>query len=992
MARDPKKLRKAYEFKLGKDRAGKLSDEQISLISKYYNSLSEEEQRKIDNSLFQGRSDNDLIEMADSFIAENEESAPDSDFVQEVNDKLDSNLRGVNEDILGKIDELIAGYEKKVKAGPQKTSTALAIYEGDKKKDEDLVSEEVDERILSLLGLEDAIDIDKGTYKTLLRDKLIESEMGKTTLTTEENELLANELKRVRRETGVFKVKKKMSASSFDEGSSVTTKPSVNVGRSLLPDLKNVEQNTEEVAEEGSKKRTKRRSEVAELKTFITKTLAPSLKSIEKNLASIVATMSKQVTLEEKQDEQERVAAEKAKKRTREGKMESGSGIGDMLMKPLKAVGEKAKGFLGMIWDFIKNVLIGGFLVGLMEILKDPKKWLNGIIDWINGIIDWLDKGLKKLVQPFVDATNVLIGSINNVANGLENTINEALKIVGMDPVDLYKDIKPVELPENLLPRFERFKTEEEKKEEGGQKTQGFSGGGMVTPTIDVGDISFSGGGTVLKSSGVNITGMGKDTQLIAAQPGEIVMSKDAVNFHGADNILNMNLQGGGTNVPKSGTIKGFQGGGKVGGGNSKSKGKGPNWIQQIHNNVSNFFGGGNKNKTPKKPPTGAAATMGSSRRTGGRITPTTTATPTIPSTPTSSPSASRRSRRRNRRSTSTTPMVPSPSRSTGGGGTSSSRRLNRRGRGSRASTRTRKPSGVSPQTPVMGGGKKGSSSHYGPGGARPKHDFGMNLAKMLAMYESGSHPGYTKAYLDTELIPTIGHGATYYPEGFRLKGKVQMGQTITPEEVLEIKEKHITEHRARLLKEIPAEVYHTLPDNVKAGLESMVFNYGSLRGADSGLAQMVIKANKEKNFAPVANLFRNKLSRHNRGVNAWRRNDEANLIEKGFSAREGFDRIYFETESTTAPTAPQTQAKLKPQSVAQISPSRVPSQLPNVPSPPRGQRGITIAAVPVMMGSGGPSSHTDSAQKRAPNFPTMDPNNADLMGVKSIYNVSDIG
>ena len=986
MARDPKKLRKAYEFKLGKDRAGKLSDEQISLISKYYNSLSEEEQRKIDNSLFQGRNDNDLIEMVDSFIAENEESTPDSDFVEEINDKLDSNLRGVNEDILGKIDELIAGYEKKVKEGPKKTSTALAIYEGDEKKDEDLVSEEIDERILSLLGLEDAIDIDKGTYKTLLRDKIIEREMGKTTLTTEESELLSDELKRVRRDTGVFKVKKKMSVSSFDEGSSVTSKPSVKVGRSLLPDLKNVEQNTEEVVEEGSKKRTKKRSEVAELKTFITKTLAPSLKSIEKNLASIVATMSKQVTLEEKEDEKERVAAEKAKKRTREGKMEGG-GLGDKLMKPVKAIGEKAKGFLGMIWDFISNVLIGGFLLGLLNILKDPKKWLNGIIDWINGIIDWLDKGLKKLVQPFVDATNFLIGSINSAANGLESAINQALKIVGMDPMDLYKEIEPVELPENILPRFQRFETKENEKEEGGQETQGFSGGGMVTPTINVGDISYAGGGPVLKTSGVNITGMGKDTQLIAAEPGEIVMSKDAVNFHGADNILNMNLQGGGTNVPKSGKIKGFQGGGMVGGNKSKPKpeAKGPSWLQRIHKNVTNLFGGGNK--PPRKPPT---ATMGRSRRRGRRVTPTTTAKPTPSSTPTSGGTSARR---RNRRSTSSTPMVSSSSRTTSGG---TSTRTSTRQRNRRSTGAPRPKSGGSgvkstPQTPVMGGGKKdkGGSAYYGPGGARPKHNFGRNLAELLAMYESGNAGPYTKAYRDTHGIPTIGHGATYYPEGFRLKGKVQMGQTITPEEALYIKEQHITEHRGRLLKEIPAETYHKLPDNVKAALESLVFNYGRLSAADKSLPQMVIKASKENNFAPVADLFRTKLAGHRAGGGPWRRRDEANLIEKGFSEREGYERIYFETESTTAP---QTQAKLKPQSVAQVSPSRVPSQLPNVPSPPRGQRGITIAAVPVVAGSGGPTSDTDSAQKRAPNFPTMDPNNADLMGVKSIYNVSDIG
>ena len=947
MARDPKRLRKAYEFKLGKDRAKKLSDEQISLVSKYYNSLSEDEQKKIDNSLFQGRSDNDLIEMVDSFIEENEESSTDSDFVEEVNERLDSNLRGVNEDILGKIDELIAGYEKKVKEGPPKppkSSTALAVYEGDKAKDEDLVSEEVDERILSLLGLEDAIDIDKGTYKSLLKEKMIEGRMGGTVLSTEDNELLTNEYKRVKNDTGVFKVKKKISASDFNEGSTASTKSSVKVGRTLLPNLRNVDEKTEEVAEEGKKKRNRNQTQIAELKSFITKTLAPSLKSIEKNLASVVATMNKQVVLEEKEDEKERVAAEKVKKRTRENKLESG--LGDKLMAPIKKVGEKAKGLLEMLWDFISNVLIGGFLLGLLEILKDPNKWLNGIIDWINGIIDWFDSGLKALVKPFLDGANNIIAAINLAGNGLQDAINNVLGLFQQDPVKFFEDVPDLEMPENILPRIERLPEKGEQKEEK-PDVKGYEGGGIISaPSINIGDVSYAGGGSIGKSSGITINGMGKDTQLIAAQPGEIVMSKGAVNYYGADNLLNMNLEGGGTNQPKSGKIQGFAGGGMVGSNTkSKPKGQGPGWLQKIHKGVKNLFGGGGGSKPNK----------GGKAATGGGFS---------------------RSRIRNRRSTSTT-----------------------RGRvGNRRSTSPTSPTPkltggkVTPQTPIMGGGKGkggGSGKHYGPGGARPKHKFGRNLAKLLGMYESGNKGPYTKAYKDAVGIPTIGHGATYYPEGFRLKGKVKMGDTITPEEAMMIKEQHITEHRGRLLKEIPEKVYNALPDNVKAGLESMVFNYGSLRGAHKGLAQIVMDSHKKGDYSPIASVFRNKLARHNGGMNAWRRLDEANIIEKGFSERKGFDKIYFEKESTTS--AP-SQAQVKPQSIAQVSQQRVPSQLPTVPSTPRGQRGITIAALPVpMRGPSGGASGAIASQKEVPYFSSMDPNNPDLLGVKSIYNVTDV-
>jgi len=319
------------------------------------------------------------------------------------------------------------------------------------------------------------------------------------------------------------------------------------------------------------------------------------------------------------------------------------------------------------------------------------------------------------------------------------------------------------------------------------------------------------------------------------------------------------------------------------------------------------------------------------------------------------------------RRSTSSTPIVPKggTSKTKKGNSSPSTTRSRVRNRRSTSTTPIPKLTGgkATPQTPMMGGGKgKDGGKHYEPGGARPKHKFGRNLAKLLGMYESGNKGPYTEAYKDAVGIPTIGHGATYYPEGFRLKGKVKMGDTITPEEAMMIKEQHITEHRGRLLKEIPEKVYNALPDNVKAGLE---------------------------NYGPIASVFRNKLAHHNGGINAWRRNDEANIIERGFSERKGFDKIHFETDSTTS--AP-TQAQVKSQSIAQVSQQRVPSQLPTVPSTPRGQRGITIAALPVpTKGSSGGVSGAIASQKEAPYFPSMDPNNPDLLGVKSIYNVTDV-
>ena len=88
------------------------------------------------------------------------------------------------------------------------------------------------------------------------------------------------------------------------------------------------------------------------------------------------------------------------------------------------------------------------------------------------------------------------------------------------------------------------------------------SGGGM----LNVNDIKFSGGGDVTNNTGVDITGAGADTQLVALQPGEVVMSKGAVNYWGANTLLGMNKAGGGTNVPKmANNIQMAAGGGMIG-------------------------------------------------------------------------------------------------------------------------------------------------------------------------------------------------------------------------------------------------------------------------------------------------------------------------------------------------------------------------------------------------------------------------------------------
>lgn len=184
----------------------------------------------------------------------------------------------------------------------------------------------------------------------------------------------------------------------------------------------------------------------------------------------------------------------------------------------------------------------------------------------------------------------------------------------------------------------------------------------------------------------------------------------------------------------------------------------------------------------------------------------------------------------------------------------------------------------MSPPSELTTSGDGGGTAASTPG------SYEVKLAKILANYEGLRTQAYPDAIHGWK-VPTIGIGATYYPKGFRLTGRVKQGDVITKEEAYWIKAQHIKDHRKRIFGEIGSSEYNKLPDGVKAALESKAFNYGSL---GSTLSNLVKAANATKDYSGISSYFRNTLARHNNGVNSWRRNDEAGLIDSGRSARVG--------------------------------------------------------------------------------------------------------
>ena len=463
-------------------------------------------------------------------------------------------------------------------------SSALAVYAPDQ-REENLVSEQVDERILTLLGLEDVVDIDYATYKTLLREKLMEGRMDGSKMPSDEAEILTDEFKRVKKNTGRFKVKKqKVKFESFVDNvrSQETSEPQKSL--LALPGTAQVATPDVEVDEE---------DKVQGIEKFLGG-MTERLEKIEKNLSDMLDMEAKNAADEKKEVESERVSGEKTKKRKRESSLEKGiKGFGKSITNK---VTKPVKGFFETLLNFFMQIFLGSAVLGLIKLLENPMMIFNPLINLVNGVIGMINNILNFMFGGLVDPVNNLVGLLNGGITNLENTINGIMGLFGeQEEEDKLKFPKIPEAKVPQIPTIPLFEPKEEKPKE--EPVKGMADGGLVISegsTINIGgyteggqvtnlnlgsiggwkggstsispisNFAYAGGGSITSSSGQTITGMGPDTQLIAAQPGEIVMSKKAVQAYGANNLLAMNKNAGGTNVPTMGSIRGFSGGGII--------------------------------------------------------------------------------------------------------------------------------------------------------------------------------------------------------------------------------------------------------------------------------------------------------------------------------------------------------------------------------------------------------------------------------------------
>ena len=271
------------------------------------------------------------------------------------------------------------------------------------------------------------------------------------------------------------------------------------------------------------------KTEVAEESEPQQESVIKILTDISESVKSILYSLNASNNISKKLSDDERKRRESKKRSGAESKLEA------KRFEGLKKLGSKliqpVKGPLEKLFNFIKTIILGKVLMGILDWLGDPEnqKKLGSLIrffkDWWPTIVTAVllfGTGLGGLLKSIVGITFKFIPKLLGLLPGLLKFLKSpmgriaglavgALGVAGIlsdggeDDVDLTKeDPAPQQTPEPMRE------------------------GGMVPGK-----------------------GPNKDTVPAMLAPGEFVMSRGAVQKYGADTMASMNAAGGGSNLPK---------------------------------------------------------------------------------------------------------------------------------------------------------------------------------------------------------------------------------------------------------------------------------------------------------------------------------------------------------------------------------------------------------------------------------------------------------
>lgn len=421
------------------------------------------------------------------------------------------------------------------------------------KNDRDLVSEKIDERILEILNILPEDELTYREYIAHLKEVMIASRMSESKYTTEEQELITNEYKRVKSNKPEERFKaKKITAESFKKGTAV----GVNLGKQkALSGIKPLALPSKVDKISGG----------------------DDLTEIVNLLGQIIKNLTQQNKAQKDSTERSRKEAENAKRALAESKLEKGF---KLAIKAAEKVIAPVKSLLSRIIDFFMAIFWGKVFLKLLDWFADPanKKKIDslfrflgdhwpkllalylrfgtGLGKFVGGFTKLVFFGTRKLLQVVAKmlgakaAARFLGGRGGKlVTAGLQiaTTVGTTMALSG--GIEKFVGNEKGEKPKTPTPSGgEEFKIPE------------YSGGGLQNLKNMFGGLRSSFSGLVKGKKGID--------QIPAwLSDGEFVVSSGAVQKYGVDTFEAMNAAGGGTNKPtfkKDGVYA--AGGGMIGG------------------------------------------------------------------------------------------------------------------------------------------------------------------------------------------------------------------------------------------------------------------------------------------------------------------------------------------------------------------------------------------------------------------------------------------
>ena len=321
------------------------------------------------------------------------------------------------------------------------------------------------------------------------------------------------------------------------------------------------------------------------------KKVIDTLTSINKSVSKILEVLDEQNKLFKKRQESERKRIETERRQKRENLLEKGiKNIASSAVKMLAPV----QNLIDKIINFLWYTLLGKAFVNFIKWFNNPEN--KERVEFLKRFLkDWwpaLLGGLVLFTTPFGKFVRAFVGTVTKLTFKLAKSgIPKLLGLIAKYPktaavigagtaaagIGMYMQSRGDKQDKELQKSDPEYGKKPSPMKSildfGSRGGLGFAGGGMI-PLAK----AFAGGGEATQlqpfeggyvddSTGVTVTGAGADTQATVLQPGEIVFSKKAVDYWGADRLLYMNKMGGGTNIPKFvNNVQLAQGGGMIGG------------------------------------------------------------------------------------------------------------------------------------------------------------------------------------------------------------------------------------------------------------------------------------------------------------------------------------------------------------------------------------------------------------------------------------------